>query len=85
MELAINRSRRLFAAFATAAAIGGLVGSPAAVADDDPPPPVPAPEPAHVDVPEIPREQCLYIDIFTPCEEQVLPPLPDTPRTPDAP
>jgi Domain of unknown function (DUF4189) len=32
----------LFTAFATAAAIGGLVGSPAAVADDPPPPP-PAP------------------------------------------
>ena len=33
-ELAINRTRRVFAAFVTAAAIGGLVGSPAAVADD---------------------------------------------------
>ena len=33
-ELAINRTRRVFAAFLTAAAIGGLVGSPAAVADD---------------------------------------------------
>ena len=34
-ELAINRTRCLFTAFATAAAIGGLVGSPAAVADND--------------------------------------------------
>jgi len=42
----MNRTRRLFTAFATAAAIGGLVGSPAAVANVDPPPPPPAPEPA---------------------------------------
>jgi hypothetical protein len=85
IELAINRTRRLFTAFAMASAIGGLVGSPAAVADDDPPPPPPAPEPAHLDVPELPREQCLYINIFTPCEEEFLPPLPDAPGTPDGP
>ena len=85
-ELAIHRIRRLFTAFATAAAIGGLVGSPAALADPEPPPQPPAPGgPAHADVPEIPREQCLYINIFTPCEEELLPPLPDTPGTPDGP
>jgi len=85
-ELAINRIRRLFTAFATAAAIGGLVGSPAAVADDDPPPPPPAPEPAPADVPEIPREQhCVYIDIWIPCEEVPSPPPPDTPGTPHGP
>jgi hypothetical protein len=86
-ELAINRIRRLFiTAFATAAAIGGLVGSPAALADPEPPPPPPAPgEPAHADVPEMPREQCMYINIFMPCEEELLPPLPDTPGTPDRP
>jgi hypothetical protein len=50
-ELAMNRIRRLCTAFATAAAIGGLVGSPAALADPEPPP-VPAPAPA--DIPEMP-------------------------------
>jgi hypothetical protein len=69
-----------------ASAIGGLVGSPAAVADDDPLPPPPAPEPAHVDVPEIPMEEhCVYINIFMPCEMELSPTLPDTPRTPDGP
>jgi len=85
-ELATNRIRRLFTAFATAAAIGGLVGSPAAVADDDPPPPPPAPAPAPADVPEIPREQhCVYIDIWMPCDDVPSPPPPDTPGTPDGP
>jgi hypothetical protein len=86
-ELAINRIGRLVTAFATAAAIGGLVGSPAALADDGPPPLPPAPEPAPVDVPEIPREQCVYIDILQPCVEEEVPslPLPDTPRTPEEP
>jgi hypothetical protein len=79
----MDRIRRLFPAFATAAAISGLLGSPAAFADDDVPPAPPPPEPAHVDAPEIPREQCLYINVLTPCEELVLPPLPDTPGTPD--
>jgi hypothetical protein len=79
----MDRIRRLFPAFATAASIGGLLGSPAALADDDPPPAPPAPEPAHGDVLEIPREQCLYINVLMPCEEQVLPPLPDTPGNPD--
>ena len=84
-ELAINRIRLLYRAFATAAAIGGLVGSPAALADDNPPPPPPAPEPAPVHVREIPREHCVYINIFEPCEELPSPPLPDTPGTPDGP
>ncbi len=85
-ELAINRIRRLFTAFATAAAIGGLVGSPAAVADDDPPPPPPAPAPAPADVPEIPwEEHCVYIDIWMPCDDVPSPPPPDTPGTPDRP
>jgi len=84
-ELSINRIRRLFTAFATAAAVGGLVGSPAALADPEPPPPPPAPEPAPVHVLEIPRENCVYIGIFNPCEEEPLPLLPDTPRTPDGP
>ena len=54
-ELAMNRIGRLFTAFATAAAIGGLVGSPAALADPEPPPP-PEPVPAQVpvNVPEMP-------------------------------
>jgi hypothetical protein len=87
-EFAINRIRRLFSAFASAAAIGGLIGSPLALADDDPPPPPPAPEQAPADVPEIPREHCVYIDIFTPCEEEPSPSLPrrgDTPGTLDEP
>jgi len=67
-----------------AVATGSVLGSPAAVADDDPPPP-PAPEPAHVIEPKVPSEQCLYINIFMPCEEEFLPPLHDTPRTPDGP
>jgi hypothetical protein len=54
-ELAINRSRRLFTAFATAAAIGGLVGSPAALAEPEPPaPPEPVPAPAPANIPELP-------------------------------
>jgi len=53
-ELAINRIRRLFTAFATAAAIGGLVGSPAALADPEPPPPPPVPAPAPANIPEMP-------------------------------
>ena len=49
----------MFTAFATVTAIGGLVGSPAALADPEPPPPPPAPgESAPViDVPEA-RMQC---------------------------
>ena len=50
----INRIRRLFTAFATAAAIGGLVGSPAALADPEPPPPPPVPAPAPLNIPEMP-------------------------------
>jgi hypothetical protein len=87
-ELAINRIRRFFTAFATAAAIGGLVGSPAALADDDPPPPPPEPAPAPADVPETPRElHCVYIDPWSPCEEEEAPSPPptDTPRTPEGP
>ena len=85
--LAINRVAPLFTAFATAATIGGLVGSPAGVADDDPAPPPPAPEPARADAPEIPSEEphCVYIDIINPCEIELSPQLPDTPRTPDGP
>ena len=86
-EAAINRTRRLFAAFATAAAIGGLVGSPAALADPQPPPPPPAPEPAPAGVPEM-TEQCSGLP-WMPCEEVPVwvpsPPPPDTPRAPDAP
>jgi PPE family len=87
-ELAINHIRRLFTAFATAAAIGGLVGlvgSPRALADDGPPPPPPAPESAPADVPEIPREHCVYIDPWVPCAEEPSPPPPDAPGTPDEP
>jgi hypothetical protein len=85
-ELAINRIRRLFTAFATAAAIGALVGSPAAVANDDPPPPPPEPAPAPADVPEIPREEHCVIQIWDPCEYVTpSPPPPDTPGTPDGP
>jgi len=81
-EAAIIRTRRLFTALAAAAAIGGLVGSPAAVADDDPSPPPPAPEPAHVDVPEM-REQCGVLG----CQEYWEPPLPlpGSPGAPDMP
>ena len=51
----MNRSRRPFTAFATAAAIGGLVGSPAALAEPvPPPPPEPVPAPAPVNIPEFP-------------------------------
>jgi hypothetical protein len=84
-ELAIIRTRRLFTAFAMAAIIGGLVGSPAAFADDDPLPPPPAPEPAHVDIPQV-REQC-GVPPWLGCEEYWEPPLPlpDTPGTPDRP
>ena len=54
-ELPINHSRRLFTAFATAAAIGGVVGSPAALADPEPPPPPePVPAPAPANIPEFP-------------------------------
>jgi hypothetical protein len=54
-ELAINRVRRLFAAFATAAAIGAVVGSPGALADPEPlPPPEPVPAPAPANIPEFP-------------------------------
>ena len=85
-ELTISRIRRLFKAFATAAAIGGLIGSPAALADDEPPPPPPAPPAAPADVPEIPGElHCIYIDPWTPCAEVPSPPPPDTPETPDRP
>ena len=79
-ELAINRIRRLFTAFATAAAIGGLIGSPAAFADDDPPPPPPTPDPVGV-----PR--CVWISNRNPCAFMMpLPPQPpDTPGTPDGP
>jgi hypothetical protein len=80
----MNRTRRLFTAFATAAAIGGLVGSPAAVADDDPAPPPPAPEPARVDVREIPEEHCVW-EIWNPCAFMLSPPLPDGPETPGRP
>jgi hypothetical protein len=84
--LAMNRiRRRLFRAFATAAVIGGLIGSPAALADDDPPPPPPAPEAAPADVPEIPMEHCLYISILQPCLEVPSPLPPDNPGTPDEP
>lgn len=57
----MNRIRRLLPAFATAAAISGLLGSPVALADDDPPPPPPPPaEPAPADAPEIPvTEGCI--------------------------
>jgi hypothetical protein len=83
-ELAINRIRRLFTAFATAAAIGALVGSPAAVADDDPPPP-PEPAPTPADVPEIPREEHCVIRIWDPCVYMTPSPPPDTSPTPDGP
>jgi hypothetical protein len=81
----MNRTRRLFTAFAAVAAIGGLVGSPAAVADDDPAPPPPAPEPAHVDVPEIPTEEHCVWEIWNPCALMPSPPVPDAPETPDGP
>src|SRR5271166_872239 len=76
-ELAINRTRGVFTAFATAAAIGGMVGSPAALADPEPPPPPP------VAVPEL---QCTGLP-WMPCEEYWVPspPLPDTPGAPDRP
>jgi hypothetical protein len=80
----MNRTRRLFTAFAAAAAIG-LVGCPAAVADDDPAPPPPAPEPAHVDVPEIPMEEPCVFEMWNPCVLMPSPPLPDAPETPGRP
>ena len=87
-ELAINRTRRVFTAFATAAAIGGLVGSPAALADPEPPPPPPVPAPAPVDVREVPEVQCGDTGLpWTQCEDVLVPSPPpaDTPRAPDAP
>lgn len=86
-ELAINRTRLLLKALASAAAIGGQIGSPVALADDDPPPPPPpAPAAAPADVPEIPRElHCIYVNIWMPCDEVPSPPPPDAPRTPDEP
>ena len=87
-ELAINRTRRVFTAFATAAAIGGLVGSPAALADPEPPPPPPVPAPAPVHVREVPEVQCGDTGLpWMPCEEVLVPspPLADTPGTPDRP
>jgi len=85
-KLAINRTRRLLKALATAAAIGGLIGSPVALADDDPPPPPPAPAAAPANVPQIPRElHCIYVDNWLPCDEVPSPPPPDAPRTTDGP
>ena len=85
-ESAINRIRRLLKAFATAAAIGGLIGSPAALADDDPPPPPSAPEPARAEVPEIPRTEPCVWQIWNLCQYATpVPPPPDTPGTPDGP
>ena len=46
--------RRLCTGFATAAAIGGLVGSPAALAEPEPPSPPPVPAPAPANIPEFP-------------------------------
>ncbi len=31
------------------------------------------------------EEHCVYINIFNPCEMELSPQLPDTPRTPDGP
>jgi hypothetical protein len=87
-ELAINRIRRLFTVFATAAAISGLICSPAALADDDPPPPPPAPEAAPPDVREIPMEFCVFMSVEGPCLEVEAPsplPPPDRPGTTDEP
>ncbi|MGA7054904.1 MAG: hypothetical protein WBZ37_27270 [Mycobacterium sp.] len=79
----MDRIRLLFPAFATAAAISGLLGSPVALADDDPPPPPPPPQPAPADVPQIPVTQGCVVRIWG-C--QYLPPMlppPDARGTPD--
>ena len=86
--LAINRVAPLFTAFATATAIGGLVGSPAALADPEPPPPPPVPAPAPVYVPEVPEMQCGSTGLpWMPCEDVLVPspPQADTPGAPDRP
>ncbi len=76
----MNRIRRLFAAFTTAAAIAGLAGSPAALADPEPPPPpepVPAPAPANIPIP-IPEMPGVIGPGSAPTQVSEIPPVDDS-------